>query len=94
MNELGNPKPFKLVGSGTLTVPIQCTAISNSFSLKNDIRGNSSLLTELPYFHLSPLDQIILPNFLQNVSLLPILQIYQHREKMRKMTLMGFEKVN
>lgn len=48
INEYTYPKPFILVGSGTLIVPLHCAAISKSFKIRHSIRGNSSLTTELP----------------------------------------------
>lgn len=51
INEYTNPKPFVLVGSGTLVVPLHCATISKSFKIRHSIRGNSSLTTELPSFH-------------------------------------------
>lgn len=77
LNEYTNPKPFILVGSGTLVVPLHCTAISNSFKIRHSIRGNSSLTTELPSFHLPPLTLNALPILFQNISLLPLLDMYK-----------------
>ena len=76
VNESVSPKPFILVGTGTFDIPVHCTALAKTFTIKHGIRGNSSLSTELPSFNFPVLNAstFLLPNV--NISYLPLLETY------------------